>query len=165
MSDPFRHDPTLQCPRCQGFLRRGGEGIVCDRNCGEWIDERGLQGLSLDELGTADGKRRVDPIASCASCRRIMKPRSWGAALFDVCPRHGIWIDDWYRVAFRMRLSEALDQKRTAEKRAAEEAQEQADVEKLLQQLAESTEDGRRALARRVIAIERRLDKLEKKLR
>ncbi|HEU0036587.1 MAG TPA: hypothetical protein VFQ53_38505 [Kofleriaceae bacterium] len=162
---PPAHHETLQCPRCQGKLQVAADGLVCVQNCGEWLDERGLHGLALDQIGGPDTRRRADPIATCARCRRVMKPRSWGAALYDVCPAHGIWIDDWYRVAFRMRLAEALDHKRDVDRRAAEEASEAAAIDELAAKLADNTDEARRALARRVIAIERRLDKLEKKPR
>jgi Zn-finger nucleic acid-binding protein len=143
VSAPYR-DAAVQvaCPRC-------GETLADNRDrCGEWIAMPDLEGIPLDELGKFDQVKplRAEPMpATCPLCHHEMEPRFWSDALFDVCALHGVWVDDDHRDPFAARLASIRARER--------------EVDELAERLA--TPDGRREIARRLIALERRLSRLE----
>jgi hypothetical protein len=138
--DPYRDGAVPACPRC-------GELLGAEHACGEWIPAASLAGIPLAELGKFDQVKplRAEPIpAMCPACHQEMEPRFWSDALFDLCT-HGIWVDAEHRKHFHARLAIVHDQNRQ------------------LDELAERMEtiEGRREFARRLLALERRVARME----
>lgn len=150
MSGPYRDGDTPICPRCNEALLLGTGSSVCPRDCGEWVDEAALAGLPLAELGSLRGAEQgARRHAKCARCRRDMGAREWDNAEVEVCTSHGVWIDTRYRAAFHGLVAETLERERA--------------LQKMVDLLAASDPTSRRELARRLLAMERRLDRLERR--
>jgi hypothetical protein len=76
-----------------------------------------------------------------------MEPRTWGTIAYDRCV-HGIWLEGTSRPRFHAELARAVDDER-----------EIARLEALLGEPA-----GRRDVATRLVALERRCERLEREL-
>lgn len=143
---------ALHCPRCGDPLVAAGQAFACGRDCGEWIDIAALPAVPLvrDSPGS-----RLDPTASdareprlpCARCNQAMEPSDWGTVAFDRCS-HGVWLEGVSRSRFRAQLDAAVE------------------TEREIARLQATLEDpaGRRELASRLIALERRCERLEREL-
>jgi hypothetical protein len=144
--DPYRSGHTLRCPRCEGQLVVGDGSFVCGGDCGEWLPIEALKTLGLDAmLDTAAPLRLVAP--PCVVCRRDMEARAWIVARFERCVAHGFWIDAPHRTEFHKQFAAALAEER--------------EIQKLADRLAYP--EGRRELALRLRALERRVELLERK--
>jgi len=142
---PYRGDGgSLRCPRCGEGLLVSGSSFVCARDCGEWVAIQSLDELELGhELGhelMTDRPFAIKPIPTpCPECDRTMVSRIWVNALFELCASHGVWVDARFRAAFHMRVSAAIESER--------------EVRELALRMETQTPEGRRELARRVLAL------------
>lgn len=154
MSEPYRDggSPYL-CPRCGDPLLVSNGAQLCGRGCGEWIGIAALRDLSLgDELAGPNVRRRTSfayVTGACVTCGRAMEARSWANALFEMCSAHGVWLDARFRPAFHQRLAEAAERERAARE--------------LADRLAAATPADRLDMARRIVALERRVAELERR--
>jgi hypothetical protein len=148
----YRESPTYACLRCGEALGRGDDAALaehshaCPRGCGEWLSVAALDKLrATTDLGTTQPgwQQRTAPIP-CRVCGQQMEARKWGGASFESCKEHGIWVD----VSARREISALFAVHLEQERRIAE----------LMRELAEP--DGARALAMRLLGLERRIDKL-----
>jgi Zn-finger nucleic acid-binding protein len=149
----YRESPTYACLRCGEALDRGDDTALaaelsrtCPRGCGEWLSRTALDKLrATAELGTTQPgwQQRTAPIP-CRVCGNQMEARKWGGASFESCKEHGIWVDAAARREMHALLAVHLEQERR--------------IGELMRELAEP--DGVRALAMRLLATERRIDKL-----
>jgi hypothetical protein len=148
----YRESPTYACLRCGEALGRdeaalaGENAFACPRGCGEWLPAATLDRLrATTDLGTTQPawQQRTAPIP-CRVCGNQMEARKWGGAWFESCKQHGIWVDGTARREMQALFAVHVEQ----ERRIAE----------LMRELAEP--DGPRALAIRLLALERRIDKL-----
>lgn len=134
---------VLRCPRCREPLVAARDAFACGRDCGEWIDAAAMPLVRL-EPASSDAR---EPRLPCAQCRQDMEPRRWATVAFDRCS-HGIWLEGVSRPRFRAQLDAALETER-----------EIARLEATLEDPA-----GRRELATRLVALERRCERLEREL-
>jgi hypothetical protein len=148
--DPYRTGHSLRCPRCQESLAVGDGSFVCMRDCGEWLPVEAMTTLGLDpQLGQPDPRPKFVPIAApkCLVCARELEARYWITALFLRCAAHGFWIDARQRAGFHKQITAAVDEER--------------EVQQLTDRLAYP--EGRREIAVRLRALERRVELLERK--
>ena len=147
MTDPYRTAHGLTCPRCQDQLVVGDGSFVCGRDCGEWLPNEALELLGLD---TQIGIDATEPlrlvVTRCVMCSRDMDPRSWVGVAFERCTAHGFWIDARYRSSFHKQVTATLDEER--------------EIQALTERLAYP--EGRREIAVRLRALERRVELLER---
>jgi Zn-finger nucleic acid-binding protein len=151
VSDPYRSASPLPCPSCKAPLIAREGSFLCDRACGEWLDREhaSLRAVSLandsGELLSFEGFK--DPIASCPECAAELEGRIWNNAVFRRCARHGVWLEEWARARFHKQVAAASPRERT------------------ILELAERmrTDEGRLEIARRLLALERRVELLENK--
>lgn len=146
--DPYRSAHSLRCPRCEEALVVGDGSFLCGQDCGEWLPIEALKTLGLDTMlgtDTAAPLRLVAP--PCVVCRRDMEARAWIVTRFECCLAHGFWIDALHRTAFHKQVTAMLAEER--------------EIQKLADRLAYP--EGRREIAVRLRALERRVELLERK--
>jgi len=151
VSDPYRSAAPLPCPSCSAPLISHEGSFLCDRACGEWLDREhaSLRAVALagdsGELLSFEGFK--DPIAKCPECDDELEGRIWNNAVFRRCPRHGVWLEEWARARFHKQVAATSPRERT------------------IAELAERmrTDEGRLEIARRLLALERRVELLETK--
>jgi len=151
VSDPYRSATTRPCPSCNAPLIAHEASFLCDRACGEWLggEHAALRAVSLatdsGELLSFEGFK--DPVANCPECAAELEGRIWNNAVFRRCARHGVWLEEWARARFHKQVDAESPRERT------------------ILELAERmrTDEGRFEIARRLLALERRVELLEKK--
>jgi hypothetical protein len=150
---PYRSSGgNLPCPRCGDALLLSGTSFVCGRDCGEWLEPSSLRDLPLGgDLGVRqEGGPGAPPSPlSCPRCGRPLDARAWGYALFEQCAGHGVWLAARFRSAFHMQVAAAIEEER--------------EITALAARIDAASPEGRRELARRILAIERRLAALERR--
>ncbi len=151
MTDPYRSAAPRPCPSCQAPLIAREDSLLCDNACGEWLDgdHPSLRAVALaaesHELLSFEGFK--DPVAKCPECALELEGRIWNNAVFRRCERHGVWLEEWARARFHKQVAIA------------------SPVERAIAELAIRlrTDEGRLEVARRLTALERRVELLEKK--
>ena len=144
MSDPYRSGTGLTCPSCSDVLLLAEASFVCPRQCGEWVELAALRAFyPHGDLGSIVHAHREQ--RSCAMCRNAMELRRWGAAPFELCGVHGIWIDDSARAMFHEQVAGAFAMERK--------------INELAAQLSDPA--NHRKLAIRFLEHERRIEQLE----
>jgi len=146
-NDPYRTSRGIACPRCQEPLVVGAGSFVCGNDCGEWLPLEALTGLKLDTKLGKDHPTvplRAEP-TPCLTCKRGMEGRWWAGVPFERCVSHGFWIDARYRAPFHKQVTAMLEEER--------------EIQKLADRLAYP--EGRREIAVRLRAVERRVELLE----
>lgn len=151
MSDPYRSATSRPCPSCNAPLIAHEASFLCDRACGEWLDG---EHPSLRVVSQANDSGEVlsfegfkDPIAKCPDCAGELEGRIWNNAVFRRCARHGVWLEEWARARFHKQIAAASPREQTIAELAARMR----------------TDEGRVEVARRLLALERRIELLEKK--
>ncbi|MBX3160196.1 MAG: hypothetical protein KF773_29790 [Deltaproteobacteria bacterium] len=158
----YRANPTFACLRCGETLGGGDDppartsspiptlanqgAHTCPRGCGEWMPRGVLEKLHADaDVGTTQPawQQRTAQVP-CRVCGEQMEARKWGGAGFESCKDHGIWVDAAARREIQALLAVHVEQERR--------------IGELMRELAEP--GGPRALAIRLLALERRIDKL-----
>ncbi|HEY5934679.1 MAG TPA: hypothetical protein VIU61_08590 [Kofleriaceae bacterium] len=146
--DPYRSAHSLRCPRCEAALIVGDGSFLCSSDCGEWLPIEALQSLGLDtRLGTASPPPPWISSPPCVVCRRDMEGRTWIVAHLERCLAHGFWIDATHRTEFHKQVTAMMAEER--------------EIQKLADRLAYP--EGRREIAVRLRALERRVELLERK--
>lgn len=105
--DPYRAalyrdapEPFWQCPRCDRGLAEYRRVHVCRRGCGVWLPtELVCETATLDELAACEILAGPAP-ARCAQCLQLMPIRCHGGVVFDLCAKHGVWLDRGKRADF-----------------------------------------------------------------
>lgn len=157
--NPYREasppSKTVSCPSCGRPLDAGIDDEIplpCPARCGAWYPSR-LLPVPIATVGELDP---IKPFASslpliCPLCGVRLERRIASGIPFAICAAHGAWV--------------ALDSMVRFESRVDRVARELAEEARLVQELAESftTSEGRIAIAKRLLALEARLAKLEKK--
>lgn len=157
MTDPYRSAPVRACPSCGEPLVAHERSFLCDRGCGEW---------ALDPMRVVAGAEAVgallsfegfkDPSAKCPDCGVELDGRIWGDAVFRMCRKHGVWLEGWARARFHKTVAIHAEKLQ----RVAIDVDD-TDVRELAERLADP--HARFEIARRLIALERRLAELERK--
>lgn len=151
MSDPYRSQPSRPCPLCGMSLIQHDATYTCSKGCGEWLPQPLLRALTVaenvGEVLSFSGFK--DAVAACPECRTEMEGWIWNNAVFRRCGRHGAWVEAWARTKFRANL-------------AADDEREKQ-IRELAERLRSDDPAGRLELARRILALERRVELLEKK--
>ena len=129
---------VLVCPRCDAALVDG----KCTSDHGEWLDAAALPAVRIESSHDAR-----EPRLPCARCRQAMEARCWETTPFDRCS-HGVWIEGLARERFHAQLAAAIDVEREVTR-----------LETLLGDPA-----ARREVAARIVALERRCERLEREL-
>ncbi|MFN0245864.1 MAG: hypothetical protein ACKV2T_03080 [Kofleriaceae bacterium] len=157
MTDPYRSAPRRVCPSCHETLVANGSTFLCDRGCGEWAMDPLRVVLGAEAVGAVlsfEGFR--DPSAKCPDCQIELDGRIWDDAVFRICRKHGVWLEGWARTRFHETIATQAEKlQRVAT------VVDDIDVRELAERLADPT--ARFEIARRLIALERRLAELEKK--
>ncbi|MBA3456110.1 MAG: hypothetical protein H0T42_23630, partial [Deltaproteobacteria bacterium] len=119
---------------------------------------------TIGELQTFEGFK--DPTAKCPDCSGTLDDRIWGEAVFRLCRRHGVWLESWARARFHKTLAAATKRLQSAAADlgdgAVHDLDDQAAYE-LADRLRAKDPSGLLDLARRIIALERRIELLESK--
>lgn len=160
MSDPYRVAPTRPCPGCGEALAPADRTLLCDRGCGEWVIGEPLRVvLAAEAVGAVlsfEGFK--DPVAKCPDCATLLDGQIWGNAVFRICRRHGVWLEAWARVRFHTTVATHGERLH----RVSGDVDDQA-VRDLADRLRSDDPNARLELARRIIELERRLERLEKR--
>ena len=158
MSDPYRSAAARPCPACSNALTADDETFVCDRGCGEWAVGQALRVVraadAVGELLTFEGFK--DPTAKCPDGSGTLDDRIWGEAVLRLCSRHGVWLESWARPRFHRTVG--------SESERLQPAAGELDDESVLALAERLRTEGPSAwihLARRIIALERRVEQLE----
>lgn len=153
-SDPYRTPDALECPRCHAALVLEQETThVCPSGCGEWLEIEALAGDQLGESWPGRG-------GPCARCQKPMEYLTWGKLVSERCTVHGVWVPALHRAAFHEQV--LVEREREAERQRAREVRrgvEDAIVDLVVTELADPRE-----LARRIVALEREVAELKKRL-
>ncbi len=160
MSDPYRSATTRPCPSCGSPLTANTGTFVCDRGCGEWaVGEPFRVTRAADAVGellTFEGFK--DPVAKCPDCTAKLDDRIWDEAVLRLCSRHGVWLESWARPQFHKTVATAAKRLQSAAGDLDDEA-----VHALAERLRTEGPSALLHLARRLIALERRVELLETK--
>jgi len=157
MVDPYRSAPLRPCPSCNEPLVAHERTFLCDRGCGEWATEPVRVVLGAEAVGAVlsfEGFK--DPSAKCPDCKTELDGRIWGDAVFRICRKHGVWLEGWARARFHKTVATHAEKLQ----RVATDVDD-TDVRELAERLADPA--ARFEIARRLIALERRLAELERK--
>lgn len=153
MSDPYREPGTpWACPRCSEPLLASDGPRPCRADCGEWWPIELLRELELDRELDSEAVARSSFAyvpGRCVTCGKPMEACSWSNTLLAQCPGHGVWLEARFRAAFHVVIDDWVERER--------------EVRELADRLGEADDAGRRELARRLLALERRLAKLERR--
>ncbi len=160
MSDPYRSAAARPCPTCGHALTANAGTFVCDRGCGEWAIGEPFRAVraadAVGELLTFEGFK--DPTAKCPDCAATLDDRIWDEAVLRMCSRHGVWLEAWARPRFHRTVADKAERLQPAAGDLDDEA-----VRELAERLRTEGPSGLLHLARRLVALERRVNALETK--
>ena len=99
MDDPYRSSTQAgNCPRCGNPAESDGEGnrLVCLAGCGEWYPratfEKAWPAIIAGHALLQPQSWPWTP-ARCPDCSAEMKIGYRAELRYDVCERHGVWLD------------------------------------------------------------------------